>query len=170
MSLETVPDRVICLLISYAEIIPRRLRVVVWFKGLYLRVVVKSKQNHDGKINGCLSYLYLREPCFPLLKLRAFISKVFLLPMDILGINNINNTAGQSSTKRLQDRPVVRKPINLIQDKLKCKRWFQFFKFWLKVSIAAFRFSGLTSSTLKFCGISALNNFCGSPERIKLLG
>ena len=56
----------------------------------------------------------------------------------------------------LNQGPVVRKPINLIQDKRKLL--FHIFNVLVKVSFAYFSFSRLTSSNVKFCRISALNS------------
>ena len=61
--------------------------------------------------------------------------------------------------------PVVRKQINLIQDL--SKLCFHVFDFLVKISLANFCFSRLTSSNVKFCRISALKSIW---ERNKLLG
>ena len=52
--------------------------------------------------------------------------------------------------------PVVRKPINLIQDKRKLL--FHVFNFLVKVAFAYFCFSRLTPSNVKLCRILALNS------------
>ena len=62
--------------------------------------------------------------------------------------------------------PVIRKPINLIQDQ--CQLFFHSFSFLVKASFAFSCFSKSTSSDVKFCRISALNNTL--ELRNKLLG
>ena len=121
---------------------------VVWSRELSCSVAISRKRHAKSHNYGtarqpksCCAWLLVEWPGVPLAR------HYFTWPLFSQG-------------------PVVRKPINLIQDKPKLL--FHVFNFLVQVSFAYFCFSRLTSSHVHFCRISALNSIW--EQRNKLLG